>query len=427
MRKSISAAAVALGGSLALAALVVPTSATAAPGEGSCFSLGVAGKYGEFIEGDDTHSPDAEGAVAVGGNADFSHGGFTVGNELTAAEVAALPGGMALVVGGNLVQNGAHVQVMKGKGVVAGQIVGGGQLEGVGKGPSPIDFAAEFAKLRALSAELARTAGAAPAADGRTLTFTGTDAKANFFTVSADTLQKANEIQLKVPAGSSTVITVTGGSYDQTKAPTSGFLIWDNARKSYVLDDKLQSADGGAERSRLLWNFPTATKITKHSGNAWPGSILAPNAAFDLGRGGPVNGSVWAKSLTGSGGAETHHYPFEGCLPGTTVPPVSPSPSPSGSTGTSESPSPSSSASTPGGTASPSPSGSAGPSESASAGVTPAPSASHGSGGSGGGGGGGLAFTGVEGLLPLTVGGVVVLGVGGALVYKARRKKAASA
>ncbi|MFD7643657.1 choice-of-anchor A family protein [Kitasatospora sp. NPDC059795] len=427
MRKSISAAAVALGGSLTLAALVVPTQATASPGEGTCFSLGVAGRYGEFIEGDDTHSPDAEGAVAIGGNADFSHGGFTVGNELTAAQVAALPGGNALVVGGNLIQNGAHVQVMKGKGVVAGQIVGGGQLEGVTKGAGPIDFAAEFAKLRALSAELAKTAGAAPTADGRTLTFTGADAKANFFTVAADTLQKAGEIQLKVPAGSSTVITVTGGSYDQTKAPTSGFLIWDNARKSYVLDDKLQSADGGAERAKLLWNFPTATKITKHSGNAWPGSILAPNAAFDLGKGGPVNGSVWAKSLTGSGGAETHHYPFEGCLPGTVVPPTSPSPTPSSSTGGSESPSPSSSASTPGGSESPTPGGSGSPAPSGSAGATPSASASHGaSGGSGGGGGGGLAFTGAEGLVPLTVGGALVIAAGGALVYKARRKKAAA-
>ncbi|MFD8595777.1 choice-of-anchor A family protein [Kitasatospora sp. NPDC059646] len=426
MRTSLSAAAMALGGSLALAALVVPTAASAAPGEGACVNLGVAGKYGEFIEGDDTHSPDAEGAVAVGGNADFSHGGFTVGNELTAAEVAALPGGNALVVGGNLIQNGAHVQVMKGRGVVAGQVIGGGQLEGVAKGASPIDFAAEFAGLRALSADLAKTAGAAPTADGRTLTFTGADARANVFTVSADTLQKANEIRLKVPAGSSTVITVTGGGYDQTKAPTSAFLIWDNAKKAYVLDDKLQSADGGAERARLLWNFPAATKITKHSGNAWPGSILAPNAAFDLGRGGPVNGSVWAKSLTGSGGAETHHYPFEGCLPGTTVPPASPSPSPSGSTGASQGPTPSSSAPTPGGgTGSPAPGGSGSPAPSGPAGATPAPSASHG--GSGGsGGGGGLAFTGAEGLVPLTVGGAAVLGVGGALAYKARRKKAAS-
>ncbi|GGQ73019.1 choice-of-anchor A family protein [Kitasatospora griseola] len=423
MRKSISAAAVALGGSLALAALVVPTPATASPADGACFSLGVAGRYGEFIEGDDTHSPDAEGAVAVGGNADFSQAGFSVGQELTADEVKELPGGYSLVVGGDI-KGPVHVQ--KGKGVYAGRNLGGA-MDGVTKGASPIDFAAEFAKLRATSSALAKAAGNAPVADGRTLTFTGTDARTNVFTVSAETLQKAGDVHIKVPAGSSTIINVTGGTYDQRSARTSGFLLWDEASKSYVLDDKNSTAAKGQIRAKLLWNFPTATKITKHSGNAWPGSILAPNAAFDLGTGGPVNGSVWAKSLTGSGGAETHHYPFEGCLPGTVVPPTTPTTTPSGSpstgTGGSESPSPSSSASTPGGTASPGPSGSAGPTESAPAGATPSPSASH---AGSGGGGGGLAFTGAEGLVPLTIGGAAVLAAGGALVYKARRKKAAA-
>ncbi|MEV7216158.1 choice-of-anchor A family protein [Kitasatospora cineracea] len=431
MRKSISAAAVALGGSLALAALVVPTAATAAPASGgTCFDLGVAGKYGEFVEGDDTHRPDAEGAVAVGGNADFSRG-FTIGNELTDAEVAALPGGYALVVGGDLdLGGGAHFRLMKGKGVYAGKLVGGGRPDNVKQGASPIDFAKEFAHLRDVSTQLARTTGGAPTADGRSLTFTGTDPATNVFTVTADVLQRAGDVYLNVPAGSTTVVNVTGGSYDQTRTPTTGYWIWDHAKGAYVQDDKLQSADGGAERARLLWNFPTATKVTKHSGNAWPGGVLAPNAAFDLGTGGPVNGSVWVKSLTGSGGAETHHYPFAGCLPGgTTTPPPSGSPSPSASTGTSPSPSPSASASTPEGSASPTPGDSASPQPSGSGSAAPSPSASRtgSTGGSGGGGGGGLAFTGAEGILTLTVGGAAVLAAGGGILYAVRRKKAGSA
>jgi len=433
MRKSISAAAVALGGSLALAALVVPTAATAVPTTGgTCFDLGVAGKYGEFIEGNDTHSPDAEGAVAIGGDADFSKSGFTVGNELTAEEVKALPGGRSLVIGGNLIQKGAHVQVMpgKGSGVYAGEVIGGGQLENVVKGASPIDFAKEFANLRHVSTELAKTTGGAPAVDGKKITFTGTDATTNVFTVAADVLQKAGDVYLKVPAGSTTIINVTGGSYDQTKGPTTGFWIWDNAKGKYVQDDKSQSADGGAERAKLLWNLPTATSVTKHSGNAWPGSVLAPNAAFDLGTGGPVNGSVWAKSLTGSGGAETHHYPFSGCLPGgTTTPSESPKPSESATTpGGTESPKPSESATTPGGSGSPTPGGSESPGPSASTSAAPSPSASRtGSTGGSNSGGGGLAFTGASGILPLTIGGVVVLAAGGGIVYAARRKKAGNA
>ncbi|MFJ5233845.1 choice-of-anchor A family protein [Kitasatospora sp. NPDC088391] len=429
MRTSISAAAVALGGSLALAALALPTAATAAPAGSNCFDLGVAGKYGEFIEGDDTHSPDAEGAVAIGGNADFSRSGFTVGNELTPAEVAALPGGYALVVGGNLIQGGAHVQVMKGKGVYAGDRIGGGQLEGVQKGASPIDFGKEFAHLRQVSTELAKTVGGAPVAQGRNLTFTGADPVANVFTVTAEVLQKAGDVYLKVPAGSTTVVNVTGGSYDQNKGPTTGFWIWDNAKAKYVQDDKLQSADGGAERARLLWNLPTATSVTKRSGNAWPGGVLAPNAAFDLGTGGPVNGSVWAKSLTGSGGAETHHYPFAGCLPG-----GGGTPQPSGSPSTGG-PAPSGSASTPPGTRSPTPGGSGTPTPGGPSSGGPAPSGSPsapqggtgGSGGAGGSGGtkeGGLAFTGADAVLPLTIGGAVVLAAGGGLVYAARKRKA---
>ncbi|MFC8723239.1 choice-of-anchor A family protein [Kitasatospora sp. NPDC057198] len=436
MRKSISAAAVALGGSLALAALVVPTAATAAPTTGgTCFDLGVAGKYGEFIEGNDTHTPDAEGAVAVGGNADF-RGGFTVGNELTADEVAALPGGYSLVVGGNLVHDNSYVGVEKGKGVYAGENQGGGQLGGITKGKSPIDFAKEFANLRHISTELAKTTGGAPVLDGRGITFTGTDTRTNVFTVAASTLEKAHEVYIKVPAGSTTIINVTGDSYDQSKTPTTGFLIWDHGKNAYVLDDKAQSADGGAERAKLLWNFPTATKVVKYGVKdkgsvAWAGSILAPNAAFDLTIGAPVNGSVWAKSLTGSGGAETHHYPFSGCLPGGTTPGGSESPKPSGSAttpGGTESPKPSESATTPGGTGSPTPGGSESPKPSASTSAVPSPSASHtGSTGGGSNSGGGLAFTGANGILPLTIGGVVVLAAGGGIVYAARRKKAGNA
>ncbi|WP_457031392.1 choice-of-anchor A family protein [Kitasatospora sp. P5_F3] len=330
MRISVPAAALALGGSLALGALVAPT-ALATPAAENCRTFGVANLYGEFVEGDDTHTPDAEGAVAIGGNADFT-GGFSVGNELTADQVAKLPGGNALVVGGNLTGN---VQVMKGDGVYAGKLTGKAEAHAgkVVQGPSPIDFAAEFAKLRSLSAELVKPGAGTMALDGTKLTLTGTDATLNSFVLPKHMLTGAKEFYLKVPVGSVTVVSSVEDSYDQDQAGTTGFFLWDEAAKKYVNDDKQQSAAGGQIRAKLLWNFPNATKVTKKSGNAWPGSVLAPNAAFDLGSGGPVNGSVIARSLTGKGGAETHHYPFTGCLPATTVvttPPTTPAPSTSG-------------------------------------------------------------------------------------------------
>ncbi|MFE7564722.1 choice-of-anchor A family protein [Kitasatospora sp. NPDC057500] len=460
MRISVPAAALALGGSLVLAALVAPATAHAAD-PNQCLSLGVANLYGEFVEGDDTHTPDAEGAVAVGGNADFT-GGFSVGQELTADQVKALPGGNALVVAGKL--TGHNTQVMKGNGVYGAKTeadVIQAHQGSIAQGASPIDFAAEFAKARSVATTLAglpQTAGATVEAKGKELHLTSGDAKFNSFTVPAATLQGATDIYVKVPAGAVTVVTVTGSSYDQAAAKTTGFHLWDEGKKAYVLDDKLQSAHGGAIRSKLLWNFPTATKVVKSSLAAWSGTVLAPNAAFDLGSAAPVNGSVIVKSLTGKGGAETHHYPFTGCLPGvvppttppttpaTTPPVVVPTGTPSATTtpstpatpGTTGTPStPPATPGTPGpsvtpgassspsasGTAKPSAGASASPSASASgaavvAGAAASPSAQANAGGD-------LAHTGSGPVVPLAIGGAVVIAAGGALVLVARRRKAA--
>ncbi|MFC9330218.1 choice-of-anchor A family protein [Kitasatospora sp. NPDC057015] len=429
MRISVPAVALALGGSLALGAFLAPAS-QAAPAGQQCQSLGVANLYGEFVEGDDTHTPDAEGAVAIGGNADFT-GGFTVGQELTPAQVAALPGGNALVVAGNI--TGTNTQVMKGNGSYAGTLTGvlDAHQGKIAKGPSPIDFAAEFTKLRAASAALAAapaTAGAKVETDGTRLTLTGTDASVNSFTVPAATLQAAKEVYVHVPAGASTIVNVTGAGYDMAAAGTTGFFLWDADTKGYVLDDKLQSASGGAVRAKLLWNFPTATKVVKNSAAAWAGSVLAPNAAFDLGSGGPVNGSVIAKSLTGKGGAETHHYPFTGCLPAEVPPVVVPTTPGVPAPGTSAPTTPGAStpaitpATTPGGTPKPSPSASG--SAPAVPGVVPSPSASPSATPSTG---GGLALTGAGGALPIAIGGVVVLAAGGAIVVASRRRAAGRA
>ncbi|MBV2151456.1 choice-of-anchor A family protein [Kitasatospora sp. SUK 42] len=443
MRIPISAAALAVGGSLALAGLTMPA-AHAVGTDQECRSLGIANGYGEFIEGDDTHTPDAEGAVAVGGNADFT-GGFSVGQELTAAELDALPGKNALVVAGKI--TGHNTQVMKGNGVYgakADAAVVQAHAGGIAQGASPIDFKAEFAKLRAASTSLAavpQTAGATVQTEGTKLTFSGGDAKYNSFTVDAAKLQGAKDVFVKVPAGSVTVINVTGGTYDMAAAGTTGFHLWDAGKSAFVLDDKLQSAASGAIRAKLLWNFPTATKVVKNSQAAWAGTVLAPNAAFDLGSGGPVNGSVIAASLTGKGGAETHHYPFTGCLPGTVVPtpsvtppvvvpPVGPSGTPTvpatatpgtsaspsgtpsvpatGKPGTSASPSPSASSSAVAAAATAAPSGSASPSAQANA-------------------GGNLAHTGSGPVVPLAIGGAVVIAAGAGIVVAARRKAARKA
>lgn len=425
VRSSLASAAI--GGSLAVTAIgalaAAPlASAAPAPSPAACTgALGVAGLYGEFVEGDDRHTPDAEGAVAIGGNADFG-GGFTVGQELTSDQLKALPGGNALVVAGDI---SGTVQVMNGNGSYGGTLTGTAEAHHgkVAKGPSPIDFTAEFRTLRKASGILAAAPQPASAQwhlDGSDLRLTGTDAQFNSFTVPAAELEKAKEIRIKVPAGAVTVVNVKGASYDQAKAGTTGFFLWDEPAQREVLDDKATSADGGKVRAKLLWNFPDATKIAKNSGNAWPGSVLAPDAAFDLGSGGPVNGSVIAKSLTGTGGAETHHHPFTGCLPGNPVPVVNP-PEP----GTTPSGSVPASPGTPTGPATPKPgppggSGSPSPSGSAPVNVTGGASGASATGGSGG----GLALTGAGAGVPLAIGGTVILAAGTGMVLVARRRRA---
>ncbi|WP_406451323.1 choice-of-anchor A family protein [Streptomyces sp. NBC_00876] len=426
MRIPTTAALAALGGALVLGLTVAPA-AQATPATTDCTTdaFGIAGKYGEFVLGDDTHSPDAEGAVAVGGNADF-RGGFSVANELSAAEVDALPGRASLVVRGNLLNGGSATVVMKGNAAVGGKVsdraveLHNGSFS---QKADLIDFEAEFAKLGSYSAALAEepaTSGARVRLDGNRLTLEGGDSGRNVFSVPADQLEKAKEVFIKVPAGATTIVNVSGQEYDMAAARTTGFFL--AGGQDYVLDDKLQSASDGKVRARLLWNFPDATKITKNSQAAWPGSVLAPKAHLELGTAAPVNGSVWVASLHGSGGAETHHFPFTGCLPeapGGKTP--SPSTTPSGTPGTTPpatgTPSAPVTSPSPTATGSDSPSGSATP-------TTAAPSGSS-TPGAAGGDEGDLASTGSNGTIPIVIGGAVVLAAGAGLVVAARRRKQA--
>ncbi|MFI0925296.1 choice-of-anchor A family protein [Streptomyces sp. NPDC021012] len=305
--------------------------ASATPAECVTQPLGTAGLYAEFIEKDSVRHADSEGAVAVGGDATFGEpglSGFSVGSKLSDADLAKLPGGHSLVVGGTLKANG--VVLVKGSGI-AGKVVddsrgGGFGVDGdkVATGPSPIDFGKEFTELRKRSTAWAGIKPNGEAAvDGRSLYLTGTDAKLNVFALSSADLEKAGEIYLKVPVGSSTLVNVIGASYDMQSKPTSG--VWISEGGAYVQDDYDRHTDGHKSiRSKLLWNFPQAETVKKNYA-AWPGAILAPNAAVSMGSKGGygpghINGSVIAESLDTVPGAETHQMNFTGCLPEVTTP-----------------------------------------------------------------------------------------------------------
>ncbi|WP_225805391.1 choice-of-anchor A family protein, partial [Streptomyces sp. NK15101] len=288
--------------------------------------LGTAGLYAEFVEKDSVRHSDSEGAVAVGGDATFGDAkqssGFSIGHKLTGADLAELPGGHSLVVGGTLHAN--QVVLDNGTGV-AGRVVGGVDGDKVEEGASPVDFTKEFAHLRKLSAGWAATEpGGTVAAVGDGLFLTGTDEKLNVFAVNAVDLEKARAITLDVPVGSSTLVNVLGTSYDMSTSATYGVYYKNLDGGAPVIDDYAVPRDEYRQiRSRLLWNFPQAESVKKNH-TSWPGTILAPNAEVEMGGKGTgpghVNGSVVAEELVTVPGAETHRMNFTGCLPGGTTP-----------------------------------------------------------------------------------------------------------
>ncbi|MFJ6348826.1 choice-of-anchor A family protein [Streptomyces sp. NPDC092046] len=403
--------------------------------------LGTAGRYAEFVEKDSVRHSDSEGAVAVGGDATFGDpkrpSGFSIGSRLGSGDLAALPGGHSLVVGGTLYAN--QVVLDKGTGI-AGKVVdrstkgSGFGVDGdkVKEGPSPIDFGKEFTSLRTLSAGWAAvepngTVGRST--DYQGLMLTGTDAKLNVFAVAAADLQKAGAISLKVPAGSSTLVNVLGGSYDMSTAPTYGVYLWDEAKGALVMDDYNAGSDAfKSVRSKLLWNFPQAESVKKNY-TSWPGTIFAPNATVEMGGPGVgpghVNGSVVAEKLLTVPGAETHQMNFTGCLPTGTTPgkppvtPEQPKPTPTDVPGKPTTP-----ATTPPASATPTPSesnpstpASPTPSSTTSAGA-PAPSPSSTPEGD-------LATTGSAfGPAAMGVAGAAVLLGGGFLAFAKLRKRA---
>ncbi|WP_406081092.1 choice-of-anchor A family protein [Streptomyces zaomyceticus] len=407
--------------------------------------LGTAGRYAEFVEKNSTRHSDSEGAVAVGGDATFGDpkqpSGFSIGHKLTAADLAGLPGGHSLVVGGTLYAN--QVVLDNGDGV-AGKVVDrstpgqGFGVDGdkVEEGPSPVDFGKEFTELRALSTGWAGTQpNGTVAEDSQGLFLTGTDAKLNVFAVDAADLEKARAITFKVPAGSSTLVNVLGDAYDMNAHATYGVYYQGADGTAPVIDDyALASEDFRQIRSKLLWNFPQAESVKKNY-TSWPGTILAPNATVEMGGKnvgpGHVNGSVIAESLLTVPGAETHRMNFTGCLPKETKPgpvvtpePPTPTetsvPTPPATPEATPSSTPGEGGTTPGASETPSasPSTPATPGETAGAPVgtpTPAPSATP---------EGDLATTG-SAIGPGTIGAAAaaVLVGGGFLAFAKRRRR----
>ena len=292
--------------------------------------LGTANGYGEFILNNSTRSStDAQGKVAVGGNANFSGGLSVASEQAKGAGVNLVVGGNfsesndsingSVVVGGtttynnptiygNLNGNGT-INLSGGGGTVTGIVThgstfiqGGATIGGSATGITalPIDFAAEKAFLLNLSAAQYKASDpslvfAAPPGNYTNPYFNfaynqiflnATDADKHFYNITGAQLGSANSgLVINASKDATIVFNVSGNNIT---IPNTGFTL-----------------TGGIQMNHILFNFLDATSITL-SGSAY-GTYLAPKATITTTFGG-FNGNLIANNLTGS--IETHVYEY---------------------------------------------------------------------------------------------------------------------
>jgi choice-of-anchor A domain-containing protein len=252
---------------------------------------------------------DAEGRVAVGGNANLT--GFGI-NDKGSIDSPTAP---ALVVGGNLNYNMGTITY--GSALVGGTAttnqVGFGQAgagAGLTAGSQPIAFAAAYADLSARSQSwggLTANGNLSFNANSGRYDLTGNSSTLNVFSLTsanlASFIQKG--LDLIAPTGSTILINVSG--------PTANFTQYQMFRNG-----NSQGVD-----TKVLWNFTDATSISM-DGFSFRGSILAPNAVLTHN-----NGNIEGTAIVGSvaaGNGEFHRYLFTGDLPPPATPPAVPAP-----------------------------------------------------------------------------------------------------
>ena len=291
-------------------------------------NLGTANAFNVFTLGDNTQgNTDAEGRVAVGGNANFSNSGYTVGSKLVGSTTNNLVVGGNysnsnntvngnVVVGGSATVNNPTIKgnltvaqnlTLTGYGSVNGNVLYGtgytnpnttiNGMVSQGTAPFPVDFTSAQAYLIKLSNALASAAGTGTATfTGNSatntmgqLTMIGSQTDANLFHIKGADLALSYGLSITAPSGSTVVIDVDGTA-DQMK--NFGFTY------------------NGIDRQHVLFNFSKASTLDL-SGIGIQGSILAPTAAVNFSNGN-IDGTLAVGSVTGGG--ESHNYQFQGNL-----------------------------------------------------------------------------------------------------------------
>ena len=269
-------------------------------------NFGLANDYNVFVFGDMSLSnTDAEGRVAVGGNAVLSN--YGVGASIlplppAGTDPSFVVGGAVNVSGGS---NACGNTVISPTSTVINYTMGnpnGALVTG-----TPIDFseAERYLKCASVFWSTLEANGTGSVVFGQ-LNLTGTDETLNIFQLdsanlygSGLSLSQLNGINIIAPINSTILINVSGanilyGSYQIFRNGTTATR--ENARK-------------------IVWNFPDALTWS-NSTTAIYGSVLAPFAAAATTYS-QINGNIIFDSFAGN--SESHNELFEGELPDPTA------------------------------------------------------------------------------------------------------------
>jgi len=303
------------------------------PAFSQVLDLGDAQGFNATVFGDITVAGgDTEGRLAVGGNATFTQGGYTIGGAAVGEQISQSSGTRDdLVVGGN-----AEITPVGGRiGVSYGNVKLGGTKSGPGTfgfdfnggtlqenvpnfASTVFDFAATESLIRSHSSYFSGLIGNGTVdVQASKIVLTGSSTVQNVFHITAaDWTNVGGATEIFVPEGATTVINISG-----TNITVNGAMSFMVETSPGVFESTEEISDPwfGTEpySSKTIINPYEATSITSN-GFGWQGMVFAPDAHFDA-DGGYINGQAFLGSLDGTTGYEFHNFY-------TTVPPIIPEP-----------------------------------------------------------------------------------------------------
>ncbi len=284
-------------------------------------NLGEAEDYTVFACGDVNHNgADSEGRVAVGGNLT----NINAFSPYTVCGVAPITGDLAtgLVVDGDLISLGGGFNINNGCSAVVGgstatagtiNFNGGGTLtDGVGAGNTGVNFASACGAGGSLESANTLMLGFA---DSTGMNFTNNTFGA--LTISADpgTSNTSNTYYVNITATDLASFPSINMTVDATNLPADATVVV-NVQGSGVLDLSAGSFNFsliGIDRTRVLWNWDPDIGPISLNASSWQGTFFAPAADLTL-TNGNMEGQTIVNSFTAAAAAETHEYPFAGCI-----------------------------------------------------------------------------------------------------------------